>query len=150
MTITFPLLTVVDDSGAIVSGATVTVSSLTDKSGTAKSTSLATVNVAGPNVSVDYDAAGNGEAWITLSISAAGHTFTNSNATPSFYLPADSSRVLGSIPASSAGAGWTARLRSTPGWTQSGCTPKSVMKLTTGTPRAPVRRSRPRQSVDSG
>jgi hypothetical protein len=93
MTITYPLMTVLDDSGAIVSGATVTVATVLDKAGTAIASPGETLNQSGPNVSVDYDSATHGEAWITLAISKEGSTITGLNAAPSFYLSNDSSTL---------------------------------------------------------
>lgn len=94
MVITTPLCRVVDDSGAIVTGATVTITSVTDKAGSAISSPGATVNLAGANVSVDYDAEAKGEAWVTLAISKVGSTFTGERAAPAFYLAKDSGRLL--------------------------------------------------------
>jgi hypothetical protein len=98
--VTYPVMQVVDDSGAVVSGATVTIASVTDKAGTAIASPGATVNLAGPNVSIDYDAAAKGEAWVTLAVSKVGSTFTGANAAPAFYLAADSSRILTALPSS--------------------------------------------------
>ena len=83
---TYPLLIVVDDSGTITTGATVTIASVTDKAGTAIASPGATLNVAGANVSVDYDVAAKGEAWITLAISKTGQTFTGLNASPRYFI----------------------------------------------------------------
>jgi len=93
--ITFPLLTVVDDAGAIVSGATVTIASVADKAGTPIAAHGAAVSLAGANVSVDYDPIdpAKGQAWVTLAISKAGSTFTGLNAAPSFFLTADAQRL---------------------------------------------------------
>ncbi len=66
------------DSGtgaAVTSGVTATVASVTDLDGNAKSASLAAAHVAGGNTSAVYDAAVNGEAWVTLTLTASGHTF---------------------------------------------------------------------------
>jgi hypothetical protein len=91
--VTYPLMTVVDDSGAIVSGATVAIASVKDKSGADIAMPGATVRQSGANVAVDYDAAAKGEAWIVLAISKAGSTFTGLNASPAFYLSADPSSL---------------------------------------------------------
>lgn len=98
MVITYPQLTVVDDSGAIVSGATVTITSVKDKAGADIASPGATVNQSGANVSVDYDAETKGEAWVVLAISKGGSTFTGLNAAPAFYLARDSSRLLNGVP----------------------------------------------------
>lgn len=98
MVITYPLLTVVDDSGAVVTGATVGITSVLDKSGSAIASHGATLNSSGANVSVDYDAEAKGEAWVVLAISKVGSTFTGLNAAPAFYLAKDSGRVLNAIP----------------------------------------------------
>jgi hypothetical protein len=95
MLINFPLLTIVDDSGAIVSGATVTITSVLDRDGSAVATPGATLHQSGANVSVEYDAEARGEAWITLAISKEGSTFTGERAAPSFFLASDSSRIAG-------------------------------------------------------
>lgn len=100
MIITYPLLTVTDDSGNIVSGAIVTIASVTDKAGTTVPSPGATVNVAGANVTVDYDAEAKGEAWVTLSISKTGSTFTNLNASPAYFLSKDPSRIENTLPSS--------------------------------------------------
>jgi hypothetical protein len=102
MIITYPLMTVTDDSGAIVAGATVTVASVLDKAGSAISSPGATVNQSGANLSVDYDAEAHNEAWITLAISKVGSTFTGLNAAPAFYLAKDSGRIVGTILAAGA------------------------------------------------
>lgn len=73
--VTYPGSPATDAGGAAVtSGVTATVASVTDLDGNAKATSLAVPHVAGGNTSAVYDAA-NGEAWVTLTLSAAGHTF---------------------------------------------------------------------------
>lgn len=97
MLITYPLMTVVDDSGAIVTGATVAVASVTDPDGVAIASPGATLHQAGANVSVAYDAEAKGEAWVTLSISKAGSTFTGLNAAPAFFLSRDPSRIVGNL-----------------------------------------------------
>jgi hypothetical protein len=99
MVITYPLLTVVDDSGAIVSGATVAITSVKDKAGADIATPGATISQSGANVSVDYDAETKGDAWIVLAISKAATTFTGLNAAPAFFLARDPSRVLSGISA---------------------------------------------------
>jgi hypothetical protein len=100
MLITFPLLTVVDDSGAIVTGADVAVAAFTDKAGVAIPAPGYTLNLgADPFVSIDYDAEAKGEAIVTLAISKVGSTFTGLNAAPRFYLVRDSGRLLVAIPA---------------------------------------------------
>lgn len=104
MVITYPLMTVVDDSGAVVTGATVGITSVTDKSGSAIPSHGATVSQSGANVSVDYDAEAKGEAWIVLAISKVGSTFTGLNAAPAFYLAKDSGRVLNALPNAAANA----------------------------------------------
>lgn len=96
--VTYPLLTVVDDSGAVVSGATVAIASVKDKSGTDISSPGATVGQSGANVSVDYDAEAKGEAWVVLAISKVGSAFTGLNAAPAFYLARDSSRIATALP----------------------------------------------------
>ncbi len=92
-TVTYPLLTVVDDSGNVVSGATVAIASVKDKAGVDIATPGATIFSSGANVSVDYDAETRGEAWIVLTVSKAGSTFTGTNAAPAFYLSRDSGRI---------------------------------------------------------
>lgn len=92
-TITYPLLTVVDDAGAVVTGATVTITSVTTKAGAAIASHGATLNTSGANISVDYDAEGKGEAWIVLAISKGGSTITGLNAAPAFFLAIDSSKI---------------------------------------------------------
>lgn len=99
MVITYPLLTIVDDSGTVVSGATVAITSVTDKAGTAIPSPGATVNLAGANVSVDYDAEVKGEAWVVLAISKVGSTFTGLNAAPAFFLAKDSGRIITNLDA---------------------------------------------------
>lgn len=99
MVITHPLLRVVDDSGAIVTGPTVAITSVKDKAGTDIASHGATVNISGANVSVDYDAEAKGEAWIVLAISKVASTFTGTRAAPAFYLARDSSRILSGITA---------------------------------------------------
>jgi hypothetical protein len=96
--IAYPLLTVLDDSGAIVSGATVTVASVKDMDGTDVASPGATVHQSGANVCVTYDAEAKGEAWITLAISKVGSTFTGWNAAPSFFVAKDSGRLLTGVP----------------------------------------------------
>jgi hypothetical protein len=98
-TITYPVWTVTDDSGNVVTGATVTVTSVKDKAGTDISTPGATVNQSGANVSIDYDAETKGDAWVVLAVSKSATTFTGLNAAPAFYLTHDPSRVQ-NIPAS--------------------------------------------------
>lgn len=93
MLITYPLLTVTDDAGVIVTGATVTISSVTDRAGTTIATPGATLYTAGSNIAVEYDADVHGEAWITLAISKAGSTITGLNAAPAFFLSLDPSRI---------------------------------------------------------
>lgn len=93
MVITFPLLTVIDDSGVITAGATVAITSVKDRAGTDIASPGATVNLSGANVSVDYDAAAKGEAWIVLAISKVSSTFTGLNAAPAFFLSADPSKL---------------------------------------------------------
>lgn len=74
--ITYPGSPATDTTGAAVtSGVTATVASVTDLDGTAKSSTLAAAHVAGGNTSAVYDAAANGEAWVTLNLAATGHTF---------------------------------------------------------------------------
>lgn len=92
--ITFPFWTVIDDAGAVVTGATVTVASVTTKAGTAISTPGATVNLSGADVSVDYDPALKGDAWVVLAVSKSGSTFTGVRAAPRQYLTADAQNVL--------------------------------------------------------
>lgn len=104
MVITYPLLTVVDDSGAIVSGATVAITSVKDKLGSDIASHGAVVRQSGANVAVDYDAETKGEGWIVLAISKVGSTFTNGNASPAFFLAKDSSRLLISLPNAAAAA----------------------------------------------
>jgi hypothetical protein len=90
MIITIPGSQIVDDAGNLVSGATVTVASITDKAGTVIAGAAATVNLAGPNLSVDYDAALYGEGWITLSVTKGGSAFTQQRAAPVVYASKDS------------------------------------------------------------
>lgn len=99
MVITYPLMTVVDDSGAIVAGATVTIASVKDKAGADVANHGATLNTSGANVSVDYDAEARGEAWLVMSISKAGSTFTGLNASPAFYLADDSGDIARTLAA---------------------------------------------------
>jgi hypothetical protein len=103
VTITYPLLTIVDDSGAIVVGATVAMTSFTDKAGSAIGSPGATLNRgADPFLSIDYDAEAKNEAIVTLAISKVGSTITGTNAAPRFYLARDSSRVLTALPGGTA------------------------------------------------
>lgn len=104
--ITFPLMKVTDDSGSIVAGATVAITSVRNKAQVDIASHGAVVNavdgsnvLTGSVVSVDYDPEAHGEAWIDLAISKVGSTFSGTNATPSFYLPRDSGRVLACLPA---------------------------------------------------
>lgn len=74
--VTYPGSPATDTAGvAVTSGVTATVSSVTDLDGVAKAASLAAAHVAGGNVSAVYDAATGGEAWVTLTLTAPGHTF---------------------------------------------------------------------------
>ena len=75
--ITYPGSPATDSStgAAVTSGVTVSIASVTDLDGNAKSTGFAAAHVAGGNTSAVYDAAANGEAWVTLSLTASGHTF---------------------------------------------------------------------------
>ncbi len=99
MTITYPLLTVRDDSGTAVTGATVTISTVVDADGSTISSPGATLRTAGAKIAVDYDAESKGDAWITLAISKVGSTFTGENANPSFFLARDSGRIIGDLDA---------------------------------------------------
>jgi hypothetical protein len=99
--VTFPLLRVVDDAGAIVTGATVTIASVTDKDGNAIASHGATVNavdgsdvLSGANVSVEYDPLAKGEAWVELLIAKGGHTFSGLLGSPAFFLAKDSAKIL--------------------------------------------------------
>ena len=76
--ITYPGSSATDSStgAAVTSGVTAAVVSVTDLDGNAKATSLAAAHVAGGNTSAVYDAAANGEAWVTLTLTASGHTFS--------------------------------------------------------------------------
>jgi len=91
--VTFPVWTVADDSGAIVTGATVSVASVTDPSGNPIADHGVTLSFSGPNVSATYDVAAKGEAWLTLAVSKQGSTFTGFNAAPRAYLASDSGSV---------------------------------------------------------
>jgi len=75
--ITYPGSPAADSStgAAVTSGITATVASVTDLDGTAKASTLAAAHIAGGNTSAVYDAAANGEAWVTLTLTATGHTF---------------------------------------------------------------------------
>lgn len=97
MLITIPGSQIVDDGGALVSGASAAVASITDKLGSPLAGAAATVNLAGPNLSVDYDVAANGnvEAWITLAVSKAGSVFTQQRAAPVVFASRDSGLVAG-------------------------------------------------------
>lgn len=95
--VTFPLLTVTDDSGTVLTGATVSITSVKDKAGNAIASHGATLNTSDANISVDYDAEVKGEAWIVLSVSKAGSTITGLNAAPAFFLSKDSSRINSGI-----------------------------------------------------
>lgn len=90
---TFPLLKVVDDTGAVATGissANVTIASVNDKHGVPIPSHGAVLCFDGSNVSADYDAAGR-EAWITLAITKDG--ITGINAEPSVYMAEDSSII---------------------------------------------------------
>ena len=99
MNLPYPLNPVTDDSGALVTGATVTVASVTDIDGTPIASPGAVVHLAGSNVTVMYDAEAKGEAWITLAVSKAAHTFTGLNASPVLYASKDPSRIESVLPA---------------------------------------------------
>lgn len=92
-TINYPLWRVVDDAGTLVSGATVTIASVTDADNAAIASHGATVHQAGPNVVVSYDAEAKGDAWITLTVTKAGSTFTGENASPAAFLTVDPSKI---------------------------------------------------------
>lgn len=91
--VTFPLLTVVDDAGRVVTGATVAITSVKDREGADVPSPGATLHQSGANVSVEYDPEAKGEAWVVLGVSKAGSTFTGLNAAPAFFLARDSSRL---------------------------------------------------------
>lgn len=92
-TITYPVCRTVNDAGTILTGCTVTVASVLDLDGTPVASHGAQVHVAGSLVSVTYDAAAKGDAWITLSVSKSGETITNENASPAIFASADPSRI---------------------------------------------------------
>ena len=87
-----PFGPILDDSGALVAGATVTIASVKDVTGTNIASHGATLNDDGTGlrVSVNYDAAAKGEAWITLAVSRVGSTFTGIGAAPTMFAAADS------------------------------------------------------------
>lgn len=91
MLITIPGPQLVDDADNLLTAPVVTIASVTDKLNNAIAGHGAVVNLAGPNVSVDYDAALHGEAWITLAVSQAGATITQQRAAPVIYASRDSS-----------------------------------------------------------
>jgi hypothetical protein len=105
MVVTFPVLTVTDDSGAIVTGATVTITSVRDKNQVDIVSHGAIVNavneanvLTGADLSIDYDAEAKGDAWITLAVSKVGSTFTGLNAAPRIFVTRDSGRILSTLP----------------------------------------------------
>lgn len=85
--VTFPVGQLVDDAGAILAAPVVVISSVTDKAGAAIASHGATVNgsATATPISVDYDVALKGEAWITLGVSQGGHTVTGLNAAIAFF-----------------------------------------------------------------
>jgi hypothetical protein len=76
--VTYPGPPATDTSGtAVTSGVTDAIVSVTDLDGNAISSPGAVAHIAGGNPSVVYDAAAKGEAWVTYSLTASGHTFAN-------------------------------------------------------------------------
>ena len=92
-TITYPVCRTVNDAGTILTGCTVSIASVLQPDGTPVASHGAQVQVAGSLVSVTYDAATKGDAWITLSVSKSGETITNENASPAVFASADPSRI---------------------------------------------------------
>jgi hypothetical protein len=92
----FPLGSILDDAGAIVTGATVTIASVKDPATDASIASHgATVALSsdGLRCGVLYDPTTKGDAWITLAISKAGSTFSGSNASPVLFAAADAQTI---------------------------------------------------------
>lgn len=91
--ITFPVGPIEDDGGALVTGATVTVASIKNATGSAVGGASATVQLSDSNCSVSYDVSTYGEAWITLAVSASGHTFSGKLGAPAVYCSLDPARI---------------------------------------------------------
>lgn len=90
--ITFPFGSIVDDTGAVVTGATVTIASVKDPATDADIAAHgATVVVSsdGLRVCALYDPATKGEAFITLLVVKAGKVITGVNASPVVFASAD-------------------------------------------------------------
>ncbi len=93
--INYPVGLLVDNSGVILTAPVVTVTAITTAVGGSITTADATVNQSGTAnpISVSYDAAANGEAFITLSVSQSGHTITGANASIVVFAAVDSSKI---------------------------------------------------------
>lgn len=112
--IVIPFGSVLDDAGAIVSGATVTIQSVKsplDDSDIASHGATVVLSSDGKRLGVLYDVAAKGEAWITLSVSKSGSTFTGANANPVAFAAVDAqsiasalTRVLLGVPNAAPGA----------------------------------------------
>lgn len=122
--VVYPGPVAVDDSGATVSPTSINVASVTDVDGNAIATPGAVAHVAGPNVSVVYDAAAKGEAWITLTPVLTGHTFINNP--PRLFASADP-QTLGTINTQTSSA--TRQSDMTTALTGQGYTPARAAKL---------------------
>lgn len=100
--VTFPVGLLVDDAGAVLAAPVVTIVSVVDKAGTPIASHGATVNgsASATPISVDYDVALKGEAWVTLSVSQSAHTVTGARALVAIFASssgADLAQLLGAL-----------------------------------------------------